>query len=107
MPTTTKDKGILGSMEVETELSAPVRGRSVSPEVLAIRTELEKCLAEGTLRSFTNVEKDKREDFARKIRSAGSMNGKDEIVVSTRYIPSDSKLIWGPRSVMDQLSSKS
>ena len=105
--TAAKGKGILANMTVENKVTTPVRGRAVSEDVLAIRGELDKCVKDGTVRSFTGVTKDDREVFARKIRAAGTLRGHDEIKVSTRFIESEGKLIWGPTDVMNKLSQAS
>lgn len=99
---------LLKSMEVETEVHTPMRGRGYDPDVIAIREELEKALKEGTARSFPNCSDAKvRETLARKVRSAGEkMRGKDEIKVATRYDQAQDKLIWGPKEVLDKLSSQ-
>jgi hypothetical protein len=100
--------GLLASMEVEEEVTVPLRGRGFDPDVIAIRGELEKALEEGTARSFTNCQDQKHRDtLARKIRTAGEkMTGRPIIKISTRYDGSSGKLIWGPKSVLDALASK-
>jgi len=105
--TDTPTTSILDNMELETELSTPIRGRGYSPDVIAIRAQLEASLTDGKARSFPNVPEDKREEVARKIRAAGAMKNHDPIKVSTRYVKATGKLIWGPASVLSALSSKS
>lgn len=102
----TASTSLMDSMTTEDEVNTPIRGRGYDADTLAIREELEKCLTEGKARSFQNVPEDKREDYARKVRTAGAMRGKDPIKVSTRYDKANSKLIWGPADVLKQLSSK-
>lgn len=119
MPTATKNQSttstetpapvseLLAGMEVEESVGIPMRGRGYDADVLAIRAELEKCLIDGTARSFKGVSNDKkREEFARKVRSAGGMKGKEEIKVGTRHDKINDKLIWGPAEVLNRLSQK-
>lgn len=95
---------LLASMQVETELNVPLRGRGFDQDVIDIRAELEKCQTENTARSFQNVDEDNKETYARKVRSAGAMN--PEIEVATRYIKGAKKLVWGPKSVLDAIGGK-
>lgn len=116
MATGTKEKAtestvseLFASMEVEESIHVPLRGRGLDPDVIKIREELEKMLTEGTARSFPNVEADKREFYARKVRSAGAMKTEslgEEIKVTTRYDKNTKKLIWGPDSVLKALVAK-
>jgi hypothetical protein len=99
--TTSKLK--IGKVE---KLDEPLRGRGFSAEVIAVRAELEACLTDRQGRSFDDVSEDEKEEYARIVRSAGSMRGKDEIKVTTRYVRSTNKLLWGPKEVMDELSKK-
>ena len=102
---------LLAGMEVVEKVTLPRRGRGVDPDTIAIRKVLVQQMEEGTARSFSNVDKEKRETFARKIRAAGKLTNqgdeKGEIKVSTRYDESAQKLIWGPESVLDALSKAS
>lgn len=98
--------GLLADMEIEESVTIPMRGRGYDSDVVGIRAQLEACLTDGTARSFKNVSEEKREEYARKIRSAGKMKGKPEIKVGTRYDKANSKLIWGPAEVLDTLSGK-
>lgn len=102
--TTTPAVPALANMGVEDHIDGPLRGRGTSPEIEAIGAELQKCLEDGTARSFQNVEQDDREVWARKIRTAGKNVG---IEVATRYVKNANKLVWGPRTVLQALSSAS
>jgi hypothetical protein len=98
---------LMASMETVDTIDSPLRGRGYDADTLAIREQLEACLVDGKARSFPNVTEDKREDYARKIRTAGAMKNKDKIKVSTRYNKATQKLIWGPAEVLRKLSTPS
>ncbi len=99
--------GLLADMEIEDTLTIPMRGRKYDADVVAIRAELEKCIADGTVRVFKNVTDTARRDLlSRKVRSAGNMKNKPVIKVATRWDDSTGKLHWGPASVVETLSQK-
>lgn len=88
------------------KLDAPLRGRGFSDDVIAVRAELEASLIDHQGRSFSDVEEDNKEEFARIVRSAGGMKKDDPIKVTTRYVKATKTLLWGPKEVMDELSQK-
>ena len=99
---------LFADMEIEEEVTASRGGgRQHTAEVLRIREELEKMVAEGdeaAARSFRNVTAENREDYARKIRSAGKIH--PEIKVATRLDSDKGKLFWGPADVIERRSVK-
>lgn len=99
---------LFADMEIEEEVTASRGGgRQHTAEVLRIREELEKMVEQGdeaAARSFKNVNSDNREEFARKIRSAGKIS--PEIKVATRLDSDKGKLFWGPADVIDRRSVK-
>lgn len=96
--------GILPPMEVEDDFNLPLRGKGYNSEVMTVRDELVKCMDEGTIRSFQNVDKEGKEKFARLIRKAGELA---EIKTATRHDKNTNKLYWGPEEVMRKLSKAS
>jgi len=99
---------ILANMEEVTEIVGGSRGRQPRPEVLKIREQLEKMLVDRTARAFRNLTEDNKEEYAKLVRSAGNMTtgGRQKIATSTRWNPSTSTLIWGPKEVVEELSKK-
>jgi hypothetical protein len=98
---------ILDDTEVVDSISIPLRGRQVSQDVLDIREALEAMVADGSARSFKNVTKENREEYARKVRAAAKLKGKEPIEVGTRFDEAAGKLIWGPEDNLKKLSGKS
>lgn len=101
--TASTSTSLMDRMDTETELTIPLRGRGHDADVLAIRDELVKMKDENTARSFKDVEKEDQEPYARKVRAAGKLA---DIEVATRYDADKKKLIWGPKSVLKELSGK-
>ncbi len=87
-------------MEVEESVPKTTRGRAFDPQTLKIKDELEKQLQDRRARSFKNVEKDDRENWARKVRAAGKSLG---ISTATIFDPQAKKLYWGPEDVINEL----
>lgn len=110
MPNATAEKtkatgkpDILASMNKETAMPVPTRGRGLAPETIAVRDELLECMEKGEIRSFSNVTVENKEEFSRIVRNAGSHV---DFEIATRHDKAASKLYWGPKSVMDDLASK-
>ena len=99
---------LFADMEVEEEVTASRGGgRQHTADVLRIRQELEQMVEDGdeaAARSFKNVTAENREDYARKIRSAGKIH--PEIKVATRLDSEKGKLFWGPSDVIERRSVK-
>lgn len=106
MPTTTTKTGkpsILDKMSKEKEMPVPTRGRGLAPETIAVRDELNQCMKDRDIRSFSDVTVDGKDDYARIVRNAANHV---DFEVSTRYDKSSKKLYWGPKEVMDELAEK-
>jgi hypothetical protein len=94
---------LLDDMEVEEQITVPLRGRGTDPDLPKIVEELKKCLVDRNARSFKGITKENREPKARLIRKAGEIA---EIEVTTRLDEPTGKLYWGPSEVMSEVAKR-